>query len=63
MRLLTAESEALSTQQAVAEKAASAEIAVLFNNSIKLFVWVPELLSRPLIGFSHYGFRTDERQT
>ena len=55
MRLLTAESLTLSPQQAVALEAAGAEIAVLFNNSIKLFVWVPELLSRPLIGFSLYG--------
>ena len=47
----------LPTQQAVAEEAAGAVNAVLFNNSIKLFVWVPELLSRPLIGFSLYGFR------
>ena len=47
----------LLTQQAVAEKAAAVDAAVLFNNSIKLFVWVPELLSRPLIGFSLYGFR------
>ena len=55
MRLLTAGSSSLPTQQAVASKATVAEYAVLFNNSIKLFVWVPELLYRPLIGFSLYG--------